>query len=40
LRNDCFRDEAHCTDLGDRWAAEFIADAIRRHDLLGDSEAA
>jgi hypothetical protein len=40
LRDECFRDEAHFTDLGERRAAEFIADAIRRHDLLGDPEAA
>ena len=40
MRDECFRDEVHFTDLGDRRAAVFIADAIRRHDLLGDPEAA
>jgi hypothetical protein len=40
LRDECFRDEAHSIDRGFRRAAEFIADATRRHDLMGDPEAA
>ena len=40
MRDEGFRDEVHFTDLGDRRAAEFIVNAIRRHDLLGDTETA